>query len=112
MFYASPVTDHGSIGGHDVPRDEADLLEAILAVVKKAPEVLEVFDIRHFRGFNYVERILVKKKPRFPVIYRCEAVTGMYIFDPLGDVHVCLEAVGERRLRVGSYTPVFNLDIQ
>ncbi len=108
--YVSPVTDHGSLGGYDVPVDEADLLEALLNVVDDAPLVREVFDIRHFRGFNYVECMLLQKAPRYPVMYRCEAVMGMYIFDPRGDIHVCLEAVGNPALRVGVYDPQFSLD--
>lgn len=108
--YVSPVTDHGAIGGYDTPHSEADLLSLLLQVVEKTPTVREVFDIRHFRGFNYVERILLQNAPRFPVIFRCEAVTGMYIFDPMGDVHVCLEAAGDRTLRVGAYDPVWKID--
>lgn len=108
--YVSPVTDHGSICGDGASRDEADLLQMLLSVVKDTPQVAKVFDIKHFRGFNYVDRLLVKKDPRFPVIFRCEAVTGMYIFDPLGDIHVCLEAVGDRSLRIGSYDPHWNID--
>jgi uncharacterized protein len=108
--YVSPVTDHGALGGYDTPKDEADLLLALLQVVEESPIVREVFDIRHFRGFNYAERILLHKDPRYPVIYRCEAVMGMYIFDPRGDVHVCLEAVGDPSMRVGTYDPEWNLD--
>lgn len=108
--YASPITDHGSIGGYDTPKDEADLLAAILSVVDRAPIVRQVFDIRHFRGFNYVERILLDKDPKYPVMYRCEAVTGMYTFDPRGDIHVCLEAVGDPTLRIGTYDPQWTLD--
>ena len=108
--YVSPVTDHGSLGGFETPRDEADLLVALLAVVDKAPMVRQVFDIRHFKGFNYVERLLLHKDPSYPVVYRCEAVMGMYIFDPAGDVHVCLEAVGDPALRVGTYAPDWQLD--
>ena len=108
--YVSPVTDHGPIGGHEVPKDEADLLEAVLAVVEENPGVSRVFNIKHFRGFNYVRQMLVEKKPLYPVMFRCEAVTGMFIFDPKGDVHVCLEAVGDSNLRVGRYDPEFILD--
>ena len=108
--YVSPVTDHGNLGTYDRPKDEADLLLALLNVVEKAPYLRDVFDIRHFRGFNYVERILLYKDPRYPVIHRCEAVMGMYIFDPRGDVHVCLEAVGDPSLRIGTYDPEWNLD--
>ena len=108
--YVSPVTDHGSICGDDTPRDEADLIEVLLNIIQENPDILKVFDIKHFRGFNYVERILVQKNPRFPVVFRCEAVTGMYIFDPMGDIHVCLEAVGDRSLRIGSYEPAWRID--
>jgi radical SAM protein with 4Fe4S-binding SPASM domain len=108
--YVSPVTDHGSIGGYETPKDEADLLLALLTEVEKYPLIQEVFDVRHFRGFNYVERILLDGKPRFPATHRCEAILGMYIFDPRGDVHVCLEAVGDPSLRVGIYDPEFILE--
>jgi uncharacterized protein len=108
--YASPVTDHGALGGYDTPKDEADLLLALLQVVEKRPNIREVFDIKHFRGFNYVERILLDKNPRYPVIYRCEAVLGMYIFDPKGDIHVCLEAAGDSSMRIGTYDPTWELD--
>jgi len=108
--YVSPVTDHGSLGGSGQLKDEADLLLMLLKVVERAPTVREVFDIRHFRGFNYVERLLLHKDPRYPVIYRCEAVMGMFIFDPRGDVHVCLEAAGDPSLRVGRYDPDWELD--
>lgn len=107
--YLSPVTDHGAITGGDGPIDEADLLQALLETVKDSPKILEVFSIKHFRGFNYVERIL-DGNPRFPVLFRCEAATGMYIFDPLGDVHVCLESVGDRSRRVGTYGDGFEID--
>ncbi|MBI2907942.1 MAG: radical SAM protein [Chloroflexi bacterium] len=108
--YVSPVTDHGSICGDVVPRDEAHLLDALLNVIKDRPDVSKIFDVKHFRGFNYVERLLVQKNPRFPVIFRCEAVTGMYIFDPLGDIHVCLEAVGDPSLRIGTYDPMWRIE--
>ncbi|MDJ0768317.1 MAG: radical SAM protein [Ilumatobacter sp.] len=109
--YVSPVTDHGSLGGDEsAPADEADLLAALLDEVQATPRIRDVFDIRHFRGFNYVERILVDHEPRFPVIYRCEAISGMYIFDPAGDVYVCLESVGEPHRRVGRYDPEFVID--
>lgn len=107
--YVSPVTDHGPLRTADSPQDEADLLAALLAVIERAPEIRKVFDIRHFRGFDYVERML-RQNPKYPVLYRCEAVMGMYIFDPHGDVHVCLEAVGDRTLRIGTYDPVWQLD--
>lgn len=108
--YVSPVTDHGSIAGPTAPGNEADLLSALLTVVDQVPEVRQVFDIRHFRGFDYVERILLHKNPKNPVLFRCEAVMGMYIFDPHGDVHVCLEAVGDRERRVGRYDPAWSID--
>ncbi len=63
--YVSPVTDHGSIAGDEVPRNEADLLESLLLVTEDHPEILDVFSIKHFRGFNYVERIIVEWRQPF-----------------------------------------------
>ncbi|MDB9518193.1 radical SAM protein [Roseofilum reptotaenium CS-1145] len=106
--YVSPVTDHGNIGDYENP-NEADLLVKLLDILQESPEVREVFDIRHFRGFSYVEQML-NKKPRYPIFYRCEAVREMYIFDPKGDIHVCLEAVGDRSFRIGTYDPSLSLN--
>lgn len=106
--YVSPVTDHGNIGDYENP-NEADLLVKLLDVIQESPEVRQVFDIRHFRGFSYVEQML-NKKPRHPIFYRCEAVREMYIFDPKGDIHVCLEAVGDPSFRIGSYDPDLSLN--
>lgn len=107
--YVSPVTDHGSASGVEAP-DEADLLSLVLDEVRERPWIRDVFDIRHFRGFSYVEQMLVYKTPRFPVVFRCEAITGMYIFDPSGSIHVCLEAVGQTHRRIGTYDPEFAIN--
>lgn len=103
--YVSPITDHQSLGDYEIFLNEADLLKTLLMLTEISPIINDVFDIRHFRGFNYVERILLKKDPRYPVIFRCEAVMGMYIFDPKGDIYVCLESVGDKTLRIGTYEP-------
>ncbi len=103
--YVSPVTDHGNLGDYETPKDEADLLETLLGIVEKKPYIKEVFDIKHFRGFNYVERMLIENNPRYPVLFRCEAVMGMYIFAPEGDIYMCLESVGDPSLSVGKYSP-------
>ncbi len=108
--YVSPVTDHGPLECDVGASDEADLLKELLGVVDGAPWLRDVFDIRHFRGFNYVEQMLVGQTPRFPVITRCEAISGMYIFDPGGNIYVCLESVGEPLRRVGRYDPRLEID--
>lgn len=107
--YVSPVTDHESAPGIEAP-DEAELLSLLLDEVRGRPWIRDVFDVRHFRGFNYVEQMLIHRTPRFPVVFRCEAITGMYIFDPSGSIHVCLEAVGQRHRRIGTYDPEFSID--
>jgi uncharacterized protein len=107
--YVSPVTDHGSAAAEGA-LNEAHLLSALLAEVKERPWIRDAFEIKHFRGFNYVEQMLVAHEPRFPVMFRCEAISGMYIFDPSGSVHVCLETVGQEHRRVGTYDPEFVID--
>ena len=104
------MTDHGNLGDYQ-NQNEASLLVKLLDSIQENPEIREVFDIRHFRGFSYVEQML-NKKPRYPVFYRCEAVREMYIFDPKGDIHVCLEAVGDPSFRIGTYDPEWRMNNQ
>jgi uncharacterized protein len=108
--YVSPVTDNSGIGGYEQITDESLLLEKILALHASDPYVAKVFDIKHFRGFDYIRKLVEEKKPKMPVLYRCEAVLGMHIFDALGNIYVCLEASGMPQLAVGSYFPAFQLD--
>jgi len=106
--YLSPVTNHNNLD--DYPENnEASLLVELLCLIRGNPEIRDVFDIRHFLGFSYVED-MVNKKPRFPNYYRCEDVRKMYIFDSKGDIYSCLEAVGNPLFRIGTYDPNFELN--
>ncbi len=108
--YVSPVTDNSGVGGYERITDESLLLEKILALHDSDPHLAKIFDIKHFRGFDYVRKLVEEKEPKMPVLYRCEAVLGMHIFDALGNVYVCLEASGSPHLAVGSYVPTFKID--
>lgn len=108
--YISPVTDNSGIGGYECITDENLLLEKILALHESEPHLAKVFDIKHFRGFDYIRKLVEEKEPKMPVLFRCEAVLGMHIFDAMGNIYVCLEASGTPQLAVGSYVPEFKLD--
>jgi uncharacterized protein len=108
--YVSPVTDNSGTGGYERISDESLLLEKILALHDSDPHLAKVFDIKHFRGFDYVRKLVEEKVPKMPILYRCEAVLGMHIFDAMGNIYVCLEASGTPQLAVGSYVPRFELD--
>jgi uncharacterized protein len=107
--YVSPVTDNSGSGGYEQIVDETSLLNKMLALFAANPRLARVFDIKHFRGFDYVRKLVVERQPKPPVLYRCEAVLGMYIFDPAGNIYVCLEAAGTPQLAVGSYVPRLQL---
>lgn len=40
----------------------------------------------------------------------CGATNGMMIFDPFGEIHVCLETVGKRGCSVGTYGGEAHID--
>ena len=107
--YVSPVTDNSSLGGYDRITDESLLLEKMLALRDSDPDIAKIFNINHFLGFNYVRKLVEEREPKLPVLYRCEAVLGMYIFDPRGNIYVCLEASGNPQFSVGSYVPKLEL---
>jgi sulfatase maturation enzyme AslB (radical SAM superfamily) len=68
--YVSPVTDNSGTGGYERITDESLLLEKILALHDSDPNLAKVFDIKHFRGFDYIRKLVEEKEPKMPVLYR------------------------------------------
>lgn len=64
--------------------------------------------LRHINGFDPELRGRIRKMlttgTGFPFrVDFCGATNGMMIFDPFGEIHVCLETVGIREYRIGTY---------
>lgn len=61
-----------------------------------------------------IERLIMNALKRKELInyhsYYCGAQTGMFIFDPFGDLYTCWEAVGLLQDRIGTFSPKLEID--
>lgn len=71
----------------------------------------EHMDIANVRGYQYARAAAGLGGGRvIPCVYRCEAMYGKYIFDPLDRISVCEEACARNEGIVGRYTDRLYLD--
>lgn len=109
--YLAPVTDHTLVNDRYTGlTNSADLLGQVLAQMRSNPELGRFLPARGFRGFASVERTLTHKGAAVPSFWRCEAIMGQLVFDPLGRIYSCVESVGVTEAEIGRYLPDFELD--
>ncbi|MGA9564549.1 MAG: radical SAM protein [Candidatus Korobacteraceae bacterium] len=109
--YLAPVTDHTGVNrNYKWMPGETLLIETIARKFKEQPRLSSLFQVKNFRGFNYVNDIVEDRGLPAPTFWRCEAILGQLIFDPLGDIYSCFEGAGNEDAKVGSYEPEFRLD--
>lgn len=67
-------------------------------------ERMEVF-LQTFRYPNVLLEHLFTGKPFKPRFWACGAHTSIFIYDPVGDIYPCYQAVGDHVNKIGVYTP-------
>jgi uncharacterized protein len=91
-------------------------LDRLLTGMREAHPDLEVLgrvddSLRNQARRIFSQRGLPAFKPSF-----CSAHTGMYIFDPFGDIYACWEKTGDAKIRIGHIDEGsevhFNFDVQ
>src|SRR5208283_3584605 len=86
--YLAPVTDHTGVNrNYKWMPDGRLLIETIAGKFNQQPQLSSIFQLKNFRGFNYVNDIVENRGLPAPTFWRCEAVLGQLIFDPLGDIY-------------------------
>ena len=63
-----------------------------------------------FRYPNVLLEHLFAGEPFKPRFWACGAHTSILIYDPLGDIYPCYEAVGEEVHKIGEYMPVLQFN--
>lgn len=106
--YLAPVTDHSAVNrNYKWIKKDSSIISRIVGMFKARPELENVFTMKNFRGFQYVKRIALKEGEAVPTIWRCEAVLGQLVFDPLGDLYTCFEGAGNEKAKIGTYSPSY-----
>jgi len=109
--YLAPVTDHSAVNkNYKWIKQDSSLISKIVEMFKERPELENIFTMKNFRGFQYVKRIALKEGKAVPTIWRCEAVLGQLVFDPLGDLYTCFEGAGNEKAKIGSYSPLLEIN--
>jgi uncharacterized protein len=111
---AGDGTDRGK-SSPGVTLDSWELDRRLTAMRETHPQVAvlgRVDDtLRHQARRIFARRGLPAFKPSF-----CSAHTGMYIFDPFGDIYACWEKTGDEKVRIGHVgedsAVRFNFDVQ
>lgn len=65
-----------------------------------------------FRYPNVLLEHLFAGEPFKPRFWACGAHTSVLVYDPLGDIYPCYEAVGEEVHKIGEYMPVLQFNEQ
>jgi uncharacterized protein len=111
--YVAPVTDHSGVNlNYKWMAAGTLLIETIARKFQEQPQLSSIFEVKNFRGFNHVKDIVENRGLPTPTFWRCEAILGQLIFDPLGDIYTCFEGAGNQDAKVGSYEPEFRLDAE
>jgi uncharacterized protein len=106
--YLAPVTDHSLVNtSYNWINNDSSLLKQIVKLFLERPELESLFTMKNFRGFEYVKQLIEKKAECVPTIWRCEAVLGQLIFDPLGNLYCCFEGAGNKKAKIGVYFPKY-----
>lgn len=108
----APVTDHLGTSGYPFLMTETQLVEPVLDLWERRPELRRVLDFRLFRVLHHLTSVIEDqgRSATMPRFHYCEACRGdLYTFGPEGLVYVCTESIGDRGNAVGRYAPRFRL---
>jgi len=97
--YISPVH---SAGSSDLR--VADLLTAYRCDLPAHPELHQVMDPAQLLQRQLGGALFTGGFPGFKPSF-CGSNTGMYLFDPFGDLYPCWDVVGRREFKIGSFFP-------
>jgi uncharacterized protein len=108
----APVTDHLGTSCYPFLLSESELVEPVLELWERRPELRKALDFRLFRVLYHLISVIEDqgRSPTMPRFHYCEADRGdVYTFGPDGFIYVCTESIGDRKLAVGRYAPIFRL---
>ncbi|MBM4170215.1 MAG: SPASM domain-containing protein [Ignavibacteria bacterium] len=121
-IYAAPTHSGGRLAGHDprrpLPHQCSDVNPTFRRsqFVKTVLQQKEQFEqLRVMGDDDYGIKKMIKavlsKGSLFPFkSVFCGSNTGMFIFDPRGEVYTCWEFVGQEHGRVGRFWPTLDID--
>lgn len=104
----SIVTDHSSLKYNDVIIPAEELLEKLILIYDKYPELEELFGFYIFKPLRHVLEIINGAPNVSPKFFNCESnIIELNVFCPDGYIYVCPESIGKKEYAIGSFYPEF-----
>jgi uncharacterized protein len=102
----SIVTDHSTIEYRDPVVPEDILLEKLIEVYDKYPELEERFGYYMFKPLRHILDIVNGAPNVAPRFYNCESnLVELNIFCPDGYIYTCPESIGHAEYAIGKFYP-------
>ena len=109
--YIAPVTDHTGVNDtYEWIETDRVLFKELLDRLRGSTQLRRTFALKNFRGFDYVKKAVSGEGLLVPTFWRCEAVLGQVVLDPVGRIFSCFEGAGNADAQVGTYDPEYRLD--
>lgn len=108
----APVTDHSGKTSYPHLMREDELVEPVLELWHRRPELKQTLDFQLFRVLHHLLSVVggEAQPAALPRFHYCEADRGdVFAFGPDGLIYICPESAGSRRHAVGTYSPRFRL---
>jgi uncharacterized protein len=108
----APVTDHLGTSRYPHIMREDELVEPVVGLWDRRPELREVLDFRLFRILDHLISVIEPGQRSWspPRFHYCEADRGeTFTFGPDGLIYACPESMGDSRNAVGIYSPRYRL---
>jgi uncharacterized protein len=106
----SLVTDHSSSNYNNIIIPEEKMLEKIIRIYKKYPDMEKLFNFYAFKGLRNLIYILNGEKNVAPRFFNCESnLLELHILCPDGYIYSCPESIGIKKYAIGSFYPKFEI---
>ena len=102
----SIVKDHSTLEYKDPLMPEDTLLEKLIQIYDKYPELEEQFGFYMFKPLRHILDILNGAPNVAPRFYNCESnLIELNIFCPDGYIYTCPESIGHKEFAIGKFYP-------
>ncbi len=105
------VTDHSTLEYIEPHIPEDILLEKLINMYNRYPELEEAFGFYSFKPIRHIIDILNGAPNVSPRYFNCESnLLELYIFCPDGYIYTCPESIGNKDIAIGKFYPELELD--
>lgn len=102
----APVTDHSTLDYNDIIIPAEKLLERLIKIYDKYPELEDLFGFYAFKSLRHILDIVSGSPNVSPKFFNCESnILELNVFCPDGYIYACGESIGNPDYAIGKFSP-------